>query len=82
LSELRRQLIDGARRMGAVGLNRGTAGNLSVRLGGRRERGAGFLITPSGMPYALALSRRHRLHASRRNVRGRRRPSSEWRFPP
>ncbi len=41
----RRQLIDGALEMNRVGLNQGTAGNISLRVG------AGFLITPTGVPY-------------------------------
>ena len=87
LSDLRQQLIDGARRMGTVGLNRGTAGNLSVRLGAAsaasaasEATGDGFLITPTGMPYdELAVDDLvcMRLDGS---VQGRRRPSSEWRF--
>jgi L-fuculose-phosphate aldolase len=52
MTDLRQQLIDSARRMQAAGLNRGTAGNLSVRVG---EAGTGndgdFLITPTGMAY-------------------------------
>ncbi|WP_211226358.1 class II aldolase/adducin family protein [Azonexus hydrophilus] len=60
--------------MQPAGLNRGTAGNVSVR------DSDGFLITPTGMPYAgleaediphMALDGSHQ---------GRRKPSSEWRF--
>ena len=43
--DLRRALVDTARRMNAAGINQGTSGNLSVRLAG------GLLITPSGMAY-------------------------------
>ena len=46
MDELRRQLIATAQRMDALGLGRGTAGNLSVRTEGGDA--AGFLITPSG----------------------------------
>lgn len=42
---LRRQLVDSARRMNALGINQGTSGNLSVRCPG------GLLITPSALPY-------------------------------
>ena len=76
--ELRRQLIDSARRMVAAGLNRGTAGNLSVRLAAGGV--GGFLITPSGMDYArLEVDDivRMRLDGT---AEGRRQPSSEWRF--
>ncbi|MCA1937651.1 MAG: class II aldolase/adducin family protein [Dechloromonas sp.] len=74
MTELRRQLIATARAMQPAGLNRGTAGNVSVR------DSDGFLITPTGMPYAgleaediphMALDGSHQ---------GRRKPSSEWRF--
>jgi len=79
--ELRRQLIDSARRMVAAGLNRGTAGNLSVRLADGGEAGqAGFLITPSGMDYArLEADDIVRMHLDG-TAEGRRQPSSEWRF--
>lgn len=42
---LRQELIAHCLHMNASGLNRGTAGNLSVRCG------EGLLITPSGVPY-------------------------------
>lgn len=41
---LRRQMFNGARRLVALGLNRGTSGNLGVRCA------AGLLVTPSGLP--------------------------------
>ena len=48
---LRRQLIETARRMNALGINQGTSGNLSARIKG------GLLVTPSGVAYdALKLS--------------------------
>ncbi len=78
IEETRQNLLDYARRMNAVGLNRGTAGNLSVR--GGRPDDDGFLITPTGMPYEqldvddiVAMTFAGVAH-------GRRRPSSEWRF--
>ena len=81
-TELRRQLIASAQALTAAGLNKGTAGNLSVR---SVEDGVdGYLITPTGMDYAtlsaedivfLALDDRD-AHAPK----GRRKPSSEWRF--
>ena len=46
MSDLRHALIDTACAMQPAGLNRGTAGNVSVR------HGDGFYITPTGMPYA------------------------------
>lgn len=43
---LRREIISTCLAMNASGLNRGTSGNVSAR------NEAGFLITPSGIPYA------------------------------
>lgn len=42
--EARAALCDAARQLAATGLNRGTAGNLSMRLG------EGLLVTPTGVP--------------------------------
>lgn len=42
---LRRQIIDHCLAMNASGINQGTSGNISVRLGER------MLISPSGIPY-------------------------------
>jgi L-fuculose-phosphate aldolase len=72
--ELRRQLIETARAMAPARLNRGTAGNVSVR------SGDGFLITPTGMAYD-ALEIADLAHVSLAGAAsGRRKPSSEWRF--
>lgn len=79
---LRAQLIDAARRMTAAGLNKGTAGNLSVRCVDQGE--AGYLITPTGMAYDtltpedIVFMRLDGTHASLHG--NRRKPSSEWRF--
>ncbi|MCK6406928.1 MAG: class II aldolase/adducin family protein [Rhodocyclaceae bacterium] len=74
MSTLRAELIATARRMTAAGLNRGTAGNLSVR-----ERD-GFLITPTGMDYdVLTPSDIVFMHLDGSHE-GRRKPSSEWRI--
>lgn len=74
-SALRQLLIDTARQSVRRGLNRGTSGNLSVRLPG------GFLITPTGIPYD-DLSAADLVHLDARGVGapGQRKPSSEWRF--
>jgi L-fuculose-phosphate aldolase len=78
MADLRQQLIDTSCRMAAAGLNRGTAGNLSVRVG--HEGGAEFLITPTGMAYdALEPEDIACVHFDG-TCEGRRRPSSEWRF--
>ncbi|UCV17136.1 class II aldolase/adducin family protein [Quatrionicoccus australiensis] len=60
--------------MQPAGLNRGTAGNVSVR------SGAGFYITPTGMPYATLQADDIPLMALDGSHQGRRKPSSEWRF--
>lgn len=74
MDELRAQLIATARAMGSAGLNKGTAGNLSVRAG------TGFLITPTGMDYASLECADLPWMSLEGEARGRRRPSSEWRF--
>ena len=78
MTDLRQQLIAAARGMEPARLNRGTSGNLSVRT---VENGAaGFLITPSGMPYAtLNPEDIVFMHHDGRPA-GLREPSSEWRI--
>lgn len=74
MTDLRTQLIATAGAMQPAGLNRGTAGNVSVR------HGDGFYITPTGMAYDalreddIPLMRLDGTHT------GSRKPSSEWRF--
>ena len=77
MADLRQQLIMTARRMTAVGLNRGTAGNLSVRAGDGRE---GFLITPTGMAYDALQADDVVFMQLDGTSEGCRKPSSEWRF--
>ncbi len=67
-------LIATARAMAATGLNKGTAGTLSIR------HGDGFLITPSGMDYADLEPADIPWMGLDGRVEGRREPSSEWRF--
>ena len=75
---LRQQLVAAARRLGASGLNQGTAGNLSVRWG------EGLLITPSSLP-SEAMEPEDLLaidcdgHPLAQAAPGRS-PSSEWRL--
>lgn len=70
----REAVIAAARGMNASGINRGMAGNLSVR------HGEGFLITPSAMPYD-ALAPDDVVHVGFDGTpAGRRPPSTEWRF--
>ena len=81
MTDPRQQLIDSARCMQAAGLNRGTAGNLSVRVeDGGAGAGGDFLITPTGMAYDSLLTA-DIVHMCRDgSCQGHRRPSSEWRF--
>ena len=78
MTEARRQLIDTACRTAAAALNKGAAGNLSVR---HSESGRpGFLITPTGMPYAALEPEDIVFMGLDGAASGRRKPSSEWRF--
>ncbi|MGE5471526.1 MAG: class II aldolase/adducin family protein [Bacteroidota bacterium] len=74
MTAARSQLIATACAMQPAGLNRGTAGNVSVR------SGDGFLITPTGMPYGALVADDIPLMALDGSYQGRRKPSSEWRF--
>jgi L-fuculose-phosphate aldolase len=71
---LRRELIEACRSMNRLGINRGTAGNISVR------HGDGLLISPTGIPYDR-LEPDH-VVAMRwdGSFDGDVLPSSEWRF--
>jgi L-fuculose-phosphate aldolase len=74
-TELRTEIVEVARRMNACGLNQGTSGNLSARLG------AGLLVTPSAMPYeAMAASDIVAMDLDGTVHRAGQRPSSEWRI--
>ena len=74
MSHLREQLLLVSRRLIELGLNRGTAGNASVR------DGEGWLVTPSGMPVEAMTARDMvRMEFDGSHV-GDRDPSSEWRF--
>lgn len=72
--DLRREMIATCNFMNDRGVNQGTSGNLSVRVDG------GFLITPSGIPYAeMVPSDVVMMHVDATHE-GPRKPSSEWRF--
>jgi L-fuculose-phosphate aldolase len=78
---IRRQLVAGAQRLSASGLNHGTAGNLSVRWGD------GLLITPSSLPSEqlqpqdlLAIGFDGQPLAGSAVADRRSSPSSEWRL--
>ncbi|MRR49598.1 MAG: class II aldolase [Rhodocyclaceae bacterium] len=63
-----------ARAMNASGINRGSAGNVSAR------DGDGFWITPTGMAYDVCEAADMVFVALDGETRGKRQPSSEWRF--
>ncbi len=75
--DLRREIVEAARRMNALGINQGTSGNISVRHGKK------MLITPSATAYdamrpediaAMPLA------ADYGSWAGPLKPSTEWRF--
>ncbi|MFA7280534.1 MAG: class II aldolase/adducin family protein [Sterolibacterium sp.] len=70
-------VLDTARAINASGINRGTAGNVSAR---GAAQTAGFLITPSGMPYEEVEAADIVAMAMDGSWQGERKPSSEWRF--
>jgi L-fuculose-phosphate aldolase len=74
MSDQRTEVLATARAMNAAGLNRGTAGNVSVR------HGDGFYITPTGMDYEESVAEDIAFVGLDGRVDGRRKPSSEWRF--
>ena len=68
------------RRLDALGLNRGSTGNLSVRAGGEHPPGS-FWITPTGMPAEdLAADRFVRVADDGSVLQGDWAPSTEWPF--
>ena len=72
--KLRAALLDVSRRMVELGLNRGTAGNASVRCG------EGLLITPSALPVSeMTASNMVQMTLDGKVLQGGK-PSSEWRF--
>jgi L-fuculose-phosphate aldolase len=84
LKALAAALLDTARGMGVAGINRGSAGNVSVRVPGP---GFAFLITPTGMAYAdcvaedmVKVGAGGTACPAWGTAVGHRAPSSEWRF--
>ena len=71
---LRESVIATALEMNALGINRGKSGNVSARIDG------GFLVTPSGLPYAATRPDDIVAVDEHGVATGRRTPSSEWRF--
>ncbi|KQT52658.1 fuculose phosphate aldolase [Aureimonas sp. Leaf454] len=70
----RREMVATCRRMNESGINQGTAGNLSIR------NPAGFLITPTSLPYDQMQPEDLVQMSFDGTYEGARRPSSEWRF--
>lgn len=73
-NELRKQLVDIYNQLVSLGLNRGTSGNCSVRLGSQ------ILITPSGVSAKDLTPEAMVKLDSFGNVVGSGKPSSEWQF--
>jgi len=74
MTDLAAAVLTTARQMNAVGINRGAAGNVSVR------DGDGFIITPTGMAYEDCVADDMVKVGAGGTAQGRRKPSSEWRF--
>lgn len=75
---LREAVIATALAMNAAGINRGKSGNVSARW--RRTGFDGFLVTPTGLPYAQTACDDIVAMTVEGDVHGARVPSSEWRF--
>ncbi|MGV6987983.1 L-fuculose-phosphate aldolase [Testudinibacter sp. P80/BLE/0925] len=71
---LSREIIDTCLEMTRLGLNQGTAGNVSVRYNG------GMLITPTGTPYELLTEDSIVFVDADGHYDAGKLPSSEWRF--
>jgi L-fuculose-phosphate aldolase len=75
---LRAAVVATALAMNARGINRGKSGNVSARWLGTGY--AGFLITPTGLPYERTTPDDIVAMTLDGEARGTRLPSSEWRF--
>ena len=72
--QLSREIIDTCLEMTRLGLNQGTAGNVSVRYNG------GMLITPTGTPYDQMTEDSIVYVDADGHYEAGKLPSSEWRF--
>lgn len=77
-TQLREAVIATARLMNASGINVNKSGNVSVRCA--RGARAGFLLTPTGVPYERLEADDITFVADDGRPIGRCEPSSEWRF--
>lgn len=74
VSGLKAKVLATARAMNGAGINRGSAGNVSVR------HGDGFLVTPTGLAYDSCTPDDIVFVGLDGRIEGCRKPSSEWRF--
>jgi len=79
LKNAREQLLSISQQLCHLGLNRGTSGNVSVRVCNEAHQ-TGFLITPSGMAVEQMTPADMVWMDFSGNSEGHRQPSSEWRF--
>jgi L-fuculose-phosphate aldolase len=73
-AEARRKIIATALKMNTLGINQGKSGNVSARAE------AGFLVTPTGIPYEETKPEQIVLMSLDGTFDGDTLPSSEWRF--
>jgi len=76
-NSVRREIIAACRSMNALGINQGTSGNISVRVGGY------MVITPTALPYHKMKPSdlcRMPIAGEYGSCEGPLKPSSEWRF--
>jgi L-fuculose-phosphate aldolase len=71
---LRTEIVRTCLRMIELGINQGTSGNVSVRIGDR------FLITPSGIPYEEMTPEQIAVMDVDGHYRGPCKPTTEWRL--
>ncbi|MCW9035008.1 MAG: class II aldolase/adducin family protein [Rhodospirillales bacterium] len=77
--ERRAEILKTALKMNEVGLNQGSAGNVSLRIGDFTENN-GFMVTPSGIPYDECTVDDMVPMTMEGLWSGKMKPSSEWKF--
>lgn len=83
MQNLAKELLQVSQKLAILGLNKGTSGNVSVRLNDHGEDG--FLVTPSGMPIeemttASMVNMQFDGSFELQKESNAKKPSSEWRF--